>query len=80
MKKVYAIPILFKIDADMLARLDGATDELGQTRSLFIRDAIARRICDYERRERPVLAQLKPEGFDADGARRTGIGAGGSTR
>jgi predicted DNA-binding protein len=60
MKKLYSIPILFKIDAETLNKLDMATDELGHTRSLFIREAICRRICDYEVHERPLILSLKP--------------------
>jgi len=60
MKKLYSIPILFKIDAEALNKLDMATDELGHTRSLFIREAICRRICDYEVHERPLILSLKP--------------------
>jgi hypothetical protein len=63
MKKCYSIPILFKIDVDTLNKLDMAIDELGHTRSLFIREAINRRICDYEARERPVILSLKPPAF-----------------
>jgi hypothetical protein len=60
MKKHYSIPILFKIDEQTLGKLDKATDELGDTRSLFIRDAISRRILDYEAHERPLILSLKP--------------------
>jgi metal-responsive CopG/Arc/MetJ family transcriptional regulator len=60
MKKLYSIPILFKIDKQTLGKLDKAIDELGHTRSLFIRDAISRRILDYESHERPVILSLKP--------------------
>ena len=61
MKKLYSNPILFKIDAETLNKLDKATAELGHTRSLFIRDAICRRIFDYEARERPLILSLKPQ-------------------
>ncbi len=61
MKKLYSIPILFKIDAETLNKLDMATDELGHTRSLFIREAINRRIFDYESHERPVILSLRPQ-------------------
>jgi predicted DNA-binding protein len=60
MKKHYSIPILFKIDEQTLGRLDKAIDELGHTRSLFIREAINRRICDYEAHERALILGLKP--------------------
>jgi predicted DNA-binding protein len=60
-KKLYSNPILFKIDAETLNKLDKATAELGHTRSLFIRDAICRRIFDYEARERPLILSLKPQ-------------------
>jgi metal-responsive CopG/Arc/MetJ family transcriptional regulator len=60
MKKRYSIPILFKIDEQTLGKLDKTIDELGHTRSLFIRDAISRRIFDYENHERPVILSLKP--------------------
>ena len=60
MKKHYPIPILFKIDEQTLGKLDKATDELGHTRSMFIRDAICRRIFDYEAHERPLILSLKP--------------------
>ena len=60
MKKHYPIPILFKIDEQTLDKLDKATDELGHTRSMFIRDAICRRIFDYEAHERPLILSLKP--------------------
>ena len=63
MKKHYTIPILFKIDEQTLGKLDKAIDELGHTRSLFIRDAINRRIFDYEAHERPVILSLKPPAF-----------------
>ena len=63
MKKHYSIPILFKIDEQTLGKLDKAIDEPGHTRSLFIRDAICRRICDYEARERPLILSLKPQVF-----------------
>jgi predicted DNA-binding protein len=65
MKKHYPIPILFKIDDQTLGKLDKATDELGQTRSMFIRDAICRRIFDYEAHERPLILSLKPPAFVA---------------
>ena len=61
MKELYSNPILFKIDAETLNKLDKATAELGHTRSVFIRDAITRRICDYEARERPVILSLKTQ-------------------
>ncbi len=63
MKKCYSIPILFKIDDETLNKLDKATAELGHTRSLFIRDAICRRIFDYESHERPLILSLKPPAF-----------------
>jgi hypothetical protein len=59
MKKCYSIPVLFKIDKQTLCKLDKATDELGHTRSLFIREAIKRRIVDYEAHERPLILSLK---------------------
>jgi metal-responsive CopG/Arc/MetJ family transcriptional regulator len=62
-KKLYSNHILFKIDAETLNKLDKATAELGHTRSLFIRDAICRRICDYEAHERRVILSLKPRTF-----------------
>jgi hypothetical protein len=61
LKKLYSIPILFKIDRETLSKIDKAGDELGHTRSLFIRDAISRRIFDYEAHERPVILTLKPQ-------------------
>ena len=63
MKKCYPTPILFKIDAETLSKLDKATAELGHTRSLFIRDAINRRIRDYEARERSVILSLQSPAF-----------------
>ena len=60
MKKAYTAPILLNIDINTLNRLDNACHELGHTRSLFIRDAIYRRIVDYEAHERPVLLSLRP--------------------
>lgn len=63
MKKHYSIPILFKIDEETLNKLDMAIDELGHTRSLFIREAISRRIFDYESHERPLILSLKPPAF-----------------
>lgn len=60
MKKPYSIPILFKIDEQTLNKLDKAIEELGHTRSLFIREAISRRIFDYEAHERPLILSLKP--------------------
>jgi uncharacterized protein (DUF1778 family) len=60
MKKHYPIAILFKIDEQTLGKLDKATDELGHTRSMFIRDAICRRIFDYEAHERRLILSLKP--------------------
>jgi metal-responsive CopG/Arc/MetJ family transcriptional regulator len=65
MKKCYSIPILFNIDKQTLGKLDKATAELGHTRSLFIRDAICRRIFDYEAHERPLILSLKPPAFFA---------------
>jgi metal-responsive CopG/Arc/MetJ family transcriptional regulator len=65
MKKHYSIPILFKIDEQTLGKLDKAIDELGHTRSLFIRDAISRRIFDYESHERALILGLKPPAFPA---------------
>ena len=65
MKKHFPIPILFKIDDQTLGKLDKATDELGQTRSMFIRDVICRRIFDYEAHERPLILSLKPPAFVA---------------
>jgi metal-responsive CopG/Arc/MetJ family transcriptional regulator len=63
MKKCYSVPILFKLDKQTLGRLDNAINELGHTRSLFIRDAISRRILDYEVHERPLILSLKPQVF-----------------
>jgi len=63
LKKHYSIPILFKIDEETLNKLDMAIDELGHTRSLFIREAISRRIFDYESHERPLILSLKPPAF-----------------
>jgi hypothetical protein len=60
MKKHYPIPILFKIDEQTLRKLNKASDELGHTRSMFIRDAICRRIFDYEAHERHLILSLKP--------------------
>jgi predicted DNA-binding protein len=59
MKKAYTVPILLKIDIDTLNNLDHACNELGHTRSLFIREAINRRICDYEAHERPLILSLR---------------------
>jgi metal-responsive CopG/Arc/MetJ family transcriptional regulator len=63
MKKCYSTPILFKIDDEMLNKLDKATAELGHTRSLFIRDAICRRILDYEAHERALILSLQSPAF-----------------
>jgi metal-responsive CopG/Arc/MetJ family transcriptional regulator len=65
MKKCYTTPVLFKIDDETLNKLDKATAELGHTRSLFIRDAISRRIVDYEAHERPIILSLKPQALYA---------------
>jgi predicted DNA-binding protein len=59
MHKTYSTPILFKIDEETLARLDRAANELGHTRSLFIRNAINLRVSDYETRERDLILSLK---------------------
>jgi len=63
LKKHFSIPILFKIDEQTLGKLDKAIDELGHTRSLFIRDAISRRILDYEAHERPLILSLQSPAF-----------------
>jgi hypothetical protein len=48
MSKKYMTAILFKIDAETLMELDRAASELGHSGSLFIRDAIRRRLLDHE--------------------------------
>jgi metal-responsive CopG/Arc/MetJ family transcriptional regulator len=48
MSRKYTTSILFKIDAETLSELDRAASELGHSRSLFIRDAIRRRLVDRE--------------------------------
>ncbi len=58
MKKAYSVSILLNIDINTLNKLDNACHELGHTRSLFIREAINRRIFDYEAHERPVILSL----------------------
>lgn len=65
MSKRRSVQILLNIDQDTLRKLDNARDELGHTRSLFIRDAIGRRIFDYETHERPVILSLKPQALHA---------------
>ncbi len=55
------VPVLFKIDRETLNRLDTAANELGHTRSLFIRRAINKRIADYESHEKNVIMSLRDE-------------------
>ncbi len=55
MSKTYSTAILFRIDGETLKKLDSAANELGHSRSLFIRDAIRRRISDHDAPERTFV-------------------------
>ncbi len=59
MTKWVKIPVVFKIDRETLKKLDTFAYELGHTRSLFIRNAINRKMSDYESREREVILSLR---------------------
>ncbi len=59
MQTKYPETILFKIDTETLNRLAKAAEELGHTRSQFIRESLARRILAYERDERETILRLK---------------------
>ncbi len=61
MEKWIKVPVLFKIDRETLNRLDTAANELGHSRSHFIRNAITRRIVEYEARERKVILTLRDQ-------------------
>ncbi len=59
MPKWTKVPVLFKIDRETLNKLDIAANELGHTRSLFIRNAINQRISEYETHERNIIIGLR---------------------
>lgn len=59
MRKKYPETVLFKIDTETMSRLAKAAEELGQTRSQFIRESLARRILAYERDERDTFLRLR---------------------
>jgi predicted DNA-binding protein len=59
MQSKYPETILFKIDTETMSRLAKAAEELGHTRSQFIRESIARRILAYEQHERETILKLR---------------------
>lgn len=54
----YTTSILFKIDAETLSELDKAASDLGHSRSLFIRDAIRRRLVGRDGSEKLKIARI----------------------
>jgi predicted DNA-binding protein len=59
MRKKYPQTILFKLDTETMGRLTKAAEELGHTKSQFIRESIARRIGAYEQHERETILRLR---------------------
>ncbi len=59
MQTKYPETILFKIDTQTMSRLARAAEELGHTKSQFIREAITRRLLAYEQRERETILRLR---------------------
>lgn len=59
MRTKFPETILFKLDTQTMSKLTQAAEELGHTRSQFIRESIARRIVAYERDERETILRLK---------------------
>jgi metal-responsive CopG/Arc/MetJ family transcriptional regulator len=53
------VKILLALPVALKNEVDRAAQELGQTRSAFIRDRLARSLDHYDRRERPLIARLR---------------------
>jgi hypothetical protein len=57
-----SVKILLALPADLKSAIDCAAKELGQTRSAFIRERLARSLDCCDRREREQMARLKRSG------------------